>query len=329
MSLFDEIEDFLNDYKIKDLPNNTKASIGDNFDLGDLRDDFEFLANEISDDFLTFSETDNTNIVLPNLNEIENTMRRILHHNTHLERTDEDFNDIANEMLIDLDNSIDDVSDKLLLSDIEVESNTLKSVISQLEPMNIPLPHMRKRRKQWAGKPTFRQDVSDFNVKRTKGYSMRSMLYKFPKLEVIPYKELKSRLKRSISHVQLWSKVQITGFETVKSRFELDLYDAHKQFCYVLFEREQENTSARKDAWDTYLPSGMLEQFIESNYVPTMRGFSELPSKMKSFISSAWDEYSETARNERQERYGMNLTSEDVNKLQDSDKSIFTTKFGQ
>lgn len=329
MSLFDDIDSFLNHYKIKDLPNNTRVSIGDDYDLGDLRADFDFLADEIGNDYLTFTEDNNSMTTeLPDFNSIQIQLRQILFNNAKLERTDEEYIDIANDMLIDLDNSIDDMSNKLTLSEVEDNSN-LKSIVSQLEIVNIELPHMRKRRKQWGGKPTFRQNVSDFNVNRAKGYSMRSMLYKFPKFEVIPYKQLKSRMKRSISHVQLWSKVNITGFETVKSRFDLDLYDAHKQFCYTLFEQEQENTSARKDAWDTYLPSGMLEQFIESSYIPSLRGFSELPSKMKAFISSAWDTYSETARNERQERYGMNLTSEEVNKLQNSDKSIFTTKFGE
>lgn len=207
------------------------------------------------------------------------------------------------------------------------DSVRAKALADQIEQTTITFPHMRKRRKQWGGQPTYR--TAEIEPKKVKGYSMRSLMRKMPTIEPLRHKQIQERMKRSISHIQLWSRVEINPIESLKYNFDLNLYDAHVEFCERLFHLEQENTDIKAQAWDIYLPSGLLEDFIQSYYEPTISGFAGLPSAMKSFIASAWDEYQYEARNQRQDRYGMNLTKKDVlHKTSKADKSIFKHKFG-
>lgn len=207
------------------------------------------------------------------------------------------------------------------------DNANVRALADQIEQTTITFPHMRKRRKHWAGQPTYR--TAEIEPKKVKGYSMRSLMRKMPTIEPLRHKQIQERMKRSISHIQLWTRVEITPIESLKYNFDLNLYDAHVEFCERLFHLEQENTDIKAQAWDIYLPSGLLEDFIESHYEPTISGFAGLPSAMKSFIASAWDEYQYEARNQRQERYGMNLSKKDVlHRTSKADKSIFKHKFG-
>lgn len=207
------------------------------------------------------------------------------------------------------------------------DNANVRALADRIEQTTITFPHMRKRRKQWGGQPTYR--TAEIEPKKVKGYSMRSLMRKMPTIEPLRHKQIQERMKRSISHIQLWTRVEITPIESLKYNFDLNLYDAHVEFCERLFHLEQENTDIKAQAWDIYLPSGLLEDFIESYYEPTISGFAGLPSAMKSFIASAWDEYQYEARNQRQERYGMNLTKKDVlHRTSKADKSIFKHKFG-
>ncbi|PYE03983.1 hypothetical protein BDW31_1372 [Staphylococcus sp. AtHG25] len=178
-------------------------------------------------------------------------------------------------------------------------------------------PIVRKRRKQWGGKPTYR--TIDLNVKKSKGYAFRSMKRKLPKLDHLSIKETKERMKRSISHIHL--KTELTTFETQQSRMELDLLDAYKNFAYYLFELEQEDTAAKKDAWDVAIPAGALDDFIHDTYQPNLMTFANLHSEIKSFIAKEWNEYGERSLKARQQAYGYNLSKEQVDSLQDADKS--------
>lgn len=178
-------------------------------------------------------------------------------------------------------------------------------------------PIVRKRRKQWGGKPTYR--TVDLNVRKSKGYAMRSMKRKLPKLDHLSIKESKERMKRSISHVQI--KAELTTFETQQSRLELDLMTVYRDFAHYLFELEQENTDAKKDAWDVSMPSGVLEDFIHDTYEPKLITFARLESEIKAFIAKEWSEYGERSLKARQSAYGYNLSKEQVEKLQDADKS--------
>lgn len=178
-------------------------------------------------------------------------------------------------------------------------------------------PIVRKRRKQWSGKPTYR--TVELNVKKSKGYAFRSMKRKLPKLDRLSIKETKERMKRSISHIHL--KTELTTFETQKSRMELDLLDAYKEFAYYLFELEQEDTASKKDAWDVAIPSGALDDFILDTYQPNIKAFANLHSEIKGFIAKEWNEYGERSLKARQQAYGYNLSKEQVDSLQDADKS--------
>lgn len=178
-------------------------------------------------------------------------------------------------------------------------------------------PIVRKRRKQWGGKPTFR--TVELNAGKSKGYALRSMKRKLPKLDHLSIKETKERMKRSISHIHL--KTELTTFETQQSRMELDLLDAYKEFAYYLFELEQENTAAKKDAWDVAIPAGALDDFIHDTYEPKIMAFANLPSEIKGFIDKEWNEYGERSLKARQQAYGYNLSKEQVDNLQDADKS--------
>lgn len=178
-------------------------------------------------------------------------------------------------------------------------------------------PIVRKRRKQWGGKPTFR--TVELNTRKSKGYAMRSMKRNLPKLDHLSIKETKERMKRSISHVHI--KTELTTFETQQSRMELDLLDAYKDFAYFLFELEQEDTAAKKDAWDVAIPAGALDDFIHDTYEPKLMAFANLHSEIKAFIAKEWNEYGERSLKARQQAYGYNLSKEQVDNLQDADKS--------
>lgn len=198
------------------------------------------------------------------------------------------------------------------------EANGQKRTFIPLDTRVYPKkPTVRKRRKQWGGKPNYR--TYELNAHKSMGYALRSMKRHLTKIDIISIAKVKERMKRSISHTMF--KAEVTTYETQKSRMELELFDAYEQFATQLFELEQENTSAKKDAWDFAMPSGALDDFIKDHYAPTIRAFAELPSEMKAFIAREWNEYGERARKERQNAYGYNLTQQDVDNLQDADLS--------
>lgn len=328
-NLFDNIESFLNNKKIKKLPDNTKVSIADDYDLGDLRTLFNENSDEFKRDSLTTVEYEHKTMTTDlDLDRLERDLWRLYNFGTDVTPAGKVNTDVTEDAVIDIELALDEIHKKFKPTSID-KNIDLTRLVDNIGKLELPYPHIRKRRKQWAGKPTYRTATENINVNRLKGYSMRSMLRHYPKIEPYDHRKKMSTLARSISHIQLWKSAKITPIETVNSRFELDLYDAHKQFCNYLFEYYQENTSNRKDAWDTYLPSGLLEQFIEDNYVPTLIGFSSLKSKMLEFIASAWDEYEEQARDLRQDRYDMNLSKDDVANLKNADVSIFKTRFGE
>lgn len=198
------------------------------------------------------------------------------------------------------------------------DANPIERTFTPLQSRAYPTKAtVRKRRKQWGGKANYR--TYELNARKSMGYALRSMKRHIPKIDLISIDKVKERMKRSISHTMF--KADITVYETQRTRMELDLFDAYQQFAYYLFELEQEDTSAKKDAWVFAMPSGTLDDFIKDHYAPTIRAFAELPSEMKAFIEKEWNEYGERARVERQGAYGYNLTQEQVNNLQDADLS--------
>lgn len=162
-------------------------------------------------------------------------------------------------------------------------------------------------------------DLKPLNVKKSKGYALRSMKRNLPKIEKISVEETREHVKRSISHVQI--KADLTTFETLQSRFELDLLTVYKEFAYYLFELEQENSAAKKDAWHTAMPSGLLDDFIYDTYEPKQIAFARLESEIKAFLTIDWDMCEVNVTRTRKPAYNYNLSKDDVDKLKDADQS--------
>lgn len=226
---------------------------------------------------------------------------------------------------------ISDLSVDAIVVDIDVYPHTkiteAKPTNKKLTPIDIRLypkkPTVRKRRKQWGGVKTYR--TYELNAGKSMGYAMRSMKRHLPHIAPYSIKRATERMKRSIAH--LYFKIEIEPIETQKKRMTLDLFDAYEQFAHYLFEQEQEDTSAKTDAWDTYIPSNALDDFIRDNYQPTMIAFSELPSLIRKFIAEEWTKYGIEAHEARQETYGYNLSQSQVKELQSSDKSFLKEMF--
>ncbi|MGE7002849.1 hypothetical protein ACQKHK_11830 [Staphylococcus capitis] len=221
-----------------------------------------------------------------------------------------DINDLDFGVLI-----IEDVYPKARVSEAKTINKKLKPLDNHVYPKK---PTVRKRRKQWGGVKTYR--TYELNAGKSMGYAMRSMKRHLP--HIVPYsiKRATERMKRSIAH--LYFKIKIEPIETRERRMTLDLFNAYEQFAHYLFEQEQEDTSAKTDAWDTYIPSNALDDFIHDNYRPTMIAFSELPALIRKFIAEEWTKYGIEAHEARQETYGYNLSQSQVSELQDSDKSF-------
>lgn len=202
------------------------------------------------------------------------------------------------------------------ITEAEATSNKkLKPLDNRVYPKK---PIVRKRRKQWGGVKTYR--TYELNAGKSKGYALRSMKRHLPHIAPYSIKRATERMKRSIAH--LYFKVEITPIETRERRMTLDLFDAYEQYAHQLFEIEQEDTSAKTDAWDTYIPSNALDDFIRDHYRPTVTAFAQLESEIKKFIAEEWSKYGIEAHEARQETYGYNLSQSQVSELQSSDKSF-------
>lgn len=178
-------------------------------------------------------------------------------------------------------------------------------------------PIVRKRRKQWGGKPTHR--TYDLNVAKSKGYALRSMKRNLPKIEKISVEETREHVKRSISHVPI--KAELTTIETQQSRLEIDLMTVYREFAYYLLKLEQEKDgSTNKDAWDVSMPSGVFEDFIHDTYEPKLITFARLESEIKAFLTIDWDMCEVNVTRTRKPAYNYNLSKERVGKLTDADK---------
>src|SRR5699024_10336171 len=69
----------------------------------------------------------------------------------------------------------------------------VRALADQIEQTTITFPHMRKRRKQWAGQPTYR--TAELEPKKMKGYSMRSLMRKMPTITPLLHKQVQERMK--------------------------------------------------------------------------------------------------------------------------------------
>lgn len=164
-----------------------------------------------------------------------------------------------------------------------------------------------------------KHDLKPLNVKKSKGYALRSMKRKLPKIEKISVEETREHVKRSISHIPI--KAELTTIETQQSRLEIDLQDTYKELAYYLLKLEQEKDgSTNKDGWDVSMPSGVFEDFIHDTYEPKLITFARLESKIKAFLTIDWDMCEVNVTRTRKTAYNYNLSKEQVGKLTDADK---------
>lgn len=164
-----------------------------------------------------------------------------------------------------------------------------------------------------------KHDLKPLNVKKSKGYALRSMKRNLPKIEKISVEETREHVKRSISHVPI--KAELTTIETQQSRLEIDLMTVYREFAYYLLKLEQEKDgSTNKDAWDVSMPSGVFEDFIHDTYEPKLITFARLESEIKAFLTIDWDMCEVNVTRTRKPAYNYNLSKERVGKLTDADK---------
>lgn len=208
------------------------------------------------------------------------------------------------------------IQGRLSKPSVEVEGQPLPSLA--LEIMTLEPPLVRQMRKQWGGVPRVQTHVADFDARRALGYAKRSLGYKAPSITLLTVKQDLERLKRSLAHTRI--KAEVSLIETVNLNLEQALFYAYSDFAKQLLANEH-RTAAMVDAWDEYIPDNMIDAFITETYEPTIRAFSKLEDSIKDFIAEAWDRYGKAARVARQGRYDMNLTAEQINDLQDADKS--------
>lgn len=199
---------------------------------------------------------------------------------------------------------------------VETESQPLPSL--ELKTITLDPPLVRQMRKQWGGVPRVQTQVANFDPKRALGYAKRSLGYKAPSIVLLTVKQDLERLKRSLAHTRI--KAEVSLIETVKLNLEQALFYAYSDFAKQLLANEHK-TAAMVDAWDEYIPASLIEEFIAETYEPTIRAFSKVEDLIKDFIAEAWDKYGKAARVARQGRYDMNLSAEQINDLQDADKS--------
>src|SRR5699024_5515747 len=128
------------------------------------------------------------------------------------------------------------------------DNGNVRCLADQIVQTTITFTHLRIRRKQWAGQPTYR--TAEIEPKKAKGYSMRTLMRKMPTITPSIHKQVQERMKRSISHIPLWSRIEISPIESLKYNFDLNLWEAHVAFCERLFPLEQATTDIKAQAWD-------------------------------------------------------------------------------
>lgn len=180
-------------------------------------------------------------------------------------------------------------------------------------------PLVRGMRKSWAGKPRVQTQVESFEPLKSYGYVKRSFKRHKPELTGLQTKRNIESLKRSLAHTIL--KLELSYLKSQELELDSSLYNAYWQYSEHLL-KEAQPTAAMRDAWDEYIPSNAIATFVADTYAPTIRAFADAPALLNEFIGAQWDNYGKAARIARQERYGMNLTAEQINALQDADLSF-------
>lgn len=213
----------------------------------------------------------------------------------------------------ELDGEIDNIA-KDMLNTVKLNTATQDlDTLPKIEEVYPDKPIVRKRRKQWGGVPTYR---NDFDPMKAFGYILRS----YRKLMKIPYfteQDVVSSMRRSISHI--YFKEKVTPIRTQEMDLEEALYDAYFDYVHALFTDLQEDTEARKRAWEEYIDEDVVTEVIKDNFAPTLDAFMEAEDKLKKEIGDKWEDYKEQSFTTRAESQGYKLDEQQVENLQDAD----------
>ena len=188
---------------------------------------------------------------------------------------------------------------------------------------DIDMPHIRQKRKQWAGEPRVKtSNFYDFNPTVAFGYIKRSVATKIAIPTKTSYKKIRRSALGQTGHALVGDNNLFTPIRTQKLNFEEGMLEAY--INAGLGELKiQLNTKKRREAFSTYVASeAACIAYLRGIFRPTVSAFMGLEDAIKDFITDGWERYGEQAMEARSERLGMNLTDEEVKNLPDADRSI-------
>lgn len=214
----------------------------------------------------------------------------------------------------DLDGEINNIA-KDMLNNLKLSPATQDlDSLPRVEEVYPDKPTVRKRRKQWGGVPTYR---NDFDSTKAFAYILRSYR-KLMKVSYFTEQDVVSSVRRSISHI--YFKEKVTPIRTQEMDLEEALYDAYFEYANALFVKLQEDTEARKIAWEEYIDKDVVSEMIKETFAPTVDAFRHAEDELKKKIGEKWEDYREGSFTTRAESQGLKLTKQQVEKLQNADK---------
>lgn len=213
----------------------------------------------------------------------------------------------------DLDGEINNIA-KDMLNNLKLTPATQDlDSLPQIDEVYPDKPIVRKRRKQWGGVPTYR---NDFDPMKAFAYILRSYR-KLMKVSYFTEQDVVSSMRRSISHI--YFKEKVTPIRTQEMDLEEALYDAYSEYVNALFVKLQEDTEARKRAWEEYIDKDVVGEMIKETFAPTVDAFRHAEDKLKERIGEKWEDYKEQSFTTRAESQGYKLDEQQVENLQDAD----------
>ena len=215
----------------------------------------------------------------------------------------------------EIDGEIDHIA-KDMLNTININTMTQDLTgLPQIDEVYPDKPIVRKRRKQWGGVPTYR---NDFDPMKAFAYILRSYR-KLMKVSYFTEQDVVSSMRRSISHI--YFKEKVTPIRTQEMDLEEALYDAYFDYVHALFTDLQEDTEARKRAWEEYIDADVVTEVIKDKFAPTLDAFMNAEADLKEAIGDKWEDYKEQSFTTRAESQGYKLDEQQVENLQDADDS--------
>lgn len=306
MGLYKELNDFYNDHQsdmTSDQVKTFKAFLKNYYDEQDFMDTFG------NDDSLEYD--DNASLTTPEIVDVD--YQQMKQHVRQKVQTREE--NPLYHYAKDLDGEINNIA-KDMLNTIRIDTASQHlDTLPKVEKVYFDKPTVRKRRKQWGGVPTYRKD---FDSMKAFGYILRSYR-KLMKLSYFTEQDVVSSMRRSISHI--YFKEKVTPVRTQEMDLEEALYDAYFEYVHALFTELQEDTEARKIAWEEYIDYDVVSELIKDSFAPTTEAFMDAEHELKEKIANQWNEYRKESFEARAEGQNKKLTKEQVDKLPNADKS--------